>query len=153
MQTLAKRSLFWDVRKVDPEKNSGFVIGRILRFGDEADFRWAKKTYGSAKLKNELLRAKSLDDKSLAFWCRYFNIYRKQCISNQSIKNKPRSGKNKNVGRCPGFLSKKARSECGLTGLANSSSVICCFPSPQGRGRTQGEVRKAPDTADPLAAS
>ena len=86
MQTLAKRSLFWDVRKVDPEKNSGFIIGRILQFGDEADFRWAKKNYGGAKIKSELLCAKNLDDKSLAFWCRYFNIDRKQCISNQSIK-------------------------------------------------------------------
>ena len=86
MQTLAKRSLFWDVRKVDPEKNGGFVIGRILQFGDEEDFRWAKKTYGTARLKAELLRARNLDNKSSSFWCQYFNIDRKKCISNRSTK-------------------------------------------------------------------
>lgn len=86
MKTVAKKSLFWDVRKVDPKKNGAFVIGRILQFGDVDDFRWAKKTYGSARIKKELLAARGIDDKSLNFWCHYFGINKKECISNQSIK-------------------------------------------------------------------
>lgn len=83
---MMKKSLFWDVQRVDPKKNGGFVIGRILQFGDEEDFRWAKKTYGLPRIKKELLGARSMDEKSRNFWCQYFNVDKKECISNQSIK-------------------------------------------------------------------
>lgn len=69
-----KRSLFWDVAGVDLSQNRGFVIERILQFGDEADFKWAKDFYGKEGIKNQFLKAKNLDKKSQSFWCKYFNV-------------------------------------------------------------------------------
>jgi len=50
-EILKKRSLFWDVGKLDVEKNARFIMERILNFGDVEDFRWARDIYGSDKLK------------------------------------------------------------------------------------------------------
>lgn len=86
MQTLAKRSLFWDVSEIDPQKNEKFIVERILRFGDEEDFHWAIKSYGKDKIKENLLKSKTLDNKSLSFWCQYFNIDKNKCLKNQSAK-------------------------------------------------------------------
>lgn len=86
MQTLTKKSLFWDVAKVDPRKNGKFIIERILNYGDEADFRWAKEAYGNKRVKETLLKSKVLDNKSLSFWCQYFNLNQNKCLKNQSAK-------------------------------------------------------------------
>lgn len=74
METLKKRSLFWDVAEINPQKNSRFVIGRILAFGDQDDFKWAEKFYGEEKIKQEVLNSRSLDRKSLSFWRQFFNL-------------------------------------------------------------------------------
>lgn len=83
MNTLQKQSLFWDVRSVDPVKNSDFVIERILNFGDIDDFKWAIKFYGKDKMKRGAENSRELDSKSLSFWCRYFNIDKSICIQKQ----------------------------------------------------------------------
>ena len=74
MDTLKKRSLFWDIGELDPQKNERFIIERILNFGDEDDFRWALGFYGEAKLKKVLLASRSITRKSLFFWCQFFNL-------------------------------------------------------------------------------
>lgn len=86
MQTLTKKSLFWDVAKVDPRKNREFIINRILNYGDEADIRWIKEKYGENKIKKALLKSRSLDNKSLSFWCQYFKLDQNKCLKNQSAK-------------------------------------------------------------------
>ena len=86
METLAKRSLFWDISEVNPQKNKKFIIERILAFGDEEDFHWAIKTYGNDEIKENLLQNKSLDKKSLFFWCQYFNLDQNKCLKNQLAK-------------------------------------------------------------------
>lgn len=86
METLAKRSLFWDTDKIDLQKNKNFIIERILSFGDEEDFLWAVNSYGKEEIKSTLLKSKALDNKSLSFWCQYFNINQKKCLKNQSAK-------------------------------------------------------------------
>ncbi|OGY89290.1 MAG: hypothetical protein A2927_00450 [Candidatus Komeilibacteria bacterium RIFCSPLOWO2_01_FULL_45_10] len=86
MQTLTKKSLFWDVAKVDPRKNEKFIIERILNYGDEADFRWARESYGDKIVKETLLKSQALDNKSLSFWCQYFNLDQNKCLKNQSTK-------------------------------------------------------------------
>lgn len=73
MKTLEKKSLFWDVRDIDPKKNARFVIERILRFGDLDDFKWAVDRYGVEMLKSVCARSKALDAKSASFWNRYFS--------------------------------------------------------------------------------
>jgi len=85
MDTLKKRSLFWDVSEMDPQKNERFIIERILNFGDADDYRWALGFYGEEKIKKALLEGKSITKKSLSFWCQFFNLNIEKCIANQSI--------------------------------------------------------------------
>lgn len=86
METLAKKSLFWDSPKLDPQKNKRFILERILNFGDVDDFRWAIKSYGKNEIKENVLSSKTLDKKSLSFWCQYFNLDQKRCLKNQSAR-------------------------------------------------------------------
>ncbi|OGI28666.1 MAG: hypothetical protein A2288_00795 [Candidatus Moranbacteria bacterium RIFOXYA12_FULL_44_15] len=83
-EILKKRSLFWDVGKLDVEKNARFIMERILNFGDVEDFRWARDIYGSDKLKESLLSSRTLNDRSLLFWCNYFKLDKDQCLKTQS---------------------------------------------------------------------
>lgn len=79
METLQKRSLFWDMARVDPRKNEELVIERILAYGDKDDFKWANNFYGKEKIKSRLLESRSLDKKSLSFWCQFFNVDKTKC--------------------------------------------------------------------------
>lgn len=74
MKTLQKPSLFWDVKKLNPQKDSQFIIERILAFGDRDDFRWATDFYGKKKIKKGFLSSRTLDKKSVSFWRRYYNL-------------------------------------------------------------------------------
>ena len=85
MRLANNQSLFWDVEIIDPDKNARFVIERILSFGEEKDFKWAVNFYRKEKIKEVILKCKVLDQKSLSFWCQYFNINLSQCIQKQSI--------------------------------------------------------------------
>lgn len=85
MKTLNKISLFWDVQSADPVKNSSFVIDRILNYGEEEDFKWAAQYYGIDRIKAHLEEKNNLDNKSLSFWCKYFNVDPIKCIQKQSI--------------------------------------------------------------------
>ena len=87
METLQKRDLFWDVDygSIDPERNKRFIVERILARGDVDDFRFAQGLYGDDALKQVLLNAKTLDHKSLSFWCFYFNIDKQRCIQKPSL--------------------------------------------------------------------
>lgn len=86
MESLKKKSIFWDVDAVDVAKNEKFIIQRILNFGDADDFRWAMQTYGAEKIRKGVLESRALSGKSLSFWCQYFNIDSSQCISKLSQK-------------------------------------------------------------------
>lgn len=87
METLRKKALFWDIDldALDPERNKRFIIERILARGDVDDVRWAKSHYGDEDLKETLIASKSLDRKSLSFWCSYFNFDASICISKPSL--------------------------------------------------------------------
>lgn len=87
METLKKRALFWDVdfKTIDTKRHKRFVIERILARGDVEDFHFAERLYGSDALRETLLKAKTIDQKSLSFWCFYFNIDKRQCIEKPSL--------------------------------------------------------------------
>ncbi|HAT74448.1 MAG TPA: hypothetical protein DCS28_00160 [Candidatus Moranbacteria bacterium] len=88
MQTLTKKSLFWDAINVDSHKNEKFIIDRILNYGDESDFRWAREIYGDKKVSKTVMESRVLDDKSLSFWCQYFKLDKNKCLKNQSAKKR-----------------------------------------------------------------
>lgn len=84
METLKKRSLFWDVKNIDMVENAKFVIERVLSFGDENDFRWMLENYGKEKVEKVFRLLKNIDRKSLYFWCNYFDIDPTECTQKQS---------------------------------------------------------------------
>jgi len=84
METLKKKSMFWDVDAVDTQKNEKFIINRILDFGDADDFKWAMNTYGPERIKKGVLESRTLGKKSLSFWCQYFYLDPSQCINKLS---------------------------------------------------------------------
>ncbi|MFA5871928.1 MAG: hypothetical protein WC858_04395 [Parcubacteria group bacterium] len=86
MKTLQKKSLFWDVAALDPQKNAGFIIERVLAFGDKEDVKWALAFYGEEAITSVVRKSKTLDQKSLQFWCNYFNLDKSQCAKQPSIR-------------------------------------------------------------------
>jgi hypothetical protein len=86
METLKKKTLFWDVSSLDPDANKRFIIDRILQLGNLDDLKWAFGYYGKDELKRTLIKSRSIDAKSLSFWCQYFKIDKNQCLKMQSTK-------------------------------------------------------------------
>jgi len=80
-----RRSLFWDAdpAKIDLEENAQYVIERVLELGDEKEVEWMKKRYDKQRIKEALLRSRTLNDKSRNFWCLYFNLNLSQCTQKQ----------------------------------------------------------------------
>lgn len=75
--TLTKKSLFWDTdtNTIDMVKNKRYVIERILKFGNLADYFWLKSIYSLDEIKKVVTRDRSeLDKRSLNFWCNIYNI-------------------------------------------------------------------------------
>ena len=87
METLRKKALFWDVDtdSINPERNRRFIVERILSRGDTDDVRWAREYYGDDVLRETVSVSKSLDAKSLSFWCSYFDLDISQCIPKPSL--------------------------------------------------------------------
>ena len=71
VETLYKRSLFWDVDtgKLSPKKDWFFIIERILGFGDIDDLLWMKKNFTAEQIEKTVRKSRILPQKSLAF-CR-----------------------------------------------------------------------------------
>ncbi|MCK4781767.1 hypothetical protein KAS79_02460 [Candidatus Parcubacteria bacterium] len=70
------KKLFWDVefKKLNYEKHSRFIIGRVLSFGDIKDYQIIKKKYGIKKLKSVAKKISYPNKKSLNFWSIIFNL-------------------------------------------------------------------------------
>ena len=84
MQILEKKSLFWDVDTLNPDKDADFIITRILNFGDTGDFAWAIHRYGEKKIQEVVRQGAQLNKRSFSFWCNFFNINPLTCIKKQS---------------------------------------------------------------------
>lgn len=65
-----RKNLFWDVDLKDDEfqKNTFFIIGRILEYGDENDVRWMFKNFKRPQIKQVLSKKKDLSQKSANYW-------------------------------------------------------------------------------------
>lgn len=69
MESLYKRSLFWDVdcEKLSIEKDWFFIIERILEFGDIDDFFWMKKAFPEEKIKETIKKSRILSKKTISY--------------------------------------------------------------------------------------
>jgi len=61
--------IFWDVdmARIDWHKSSRFVIGRVTQYGTADDWRKLKAFYGLDAIKQEMLKERDLDDRTLSF--------------------------------------------------------------------------------------
>lgn len=74
---LTKKTLFWDTdtNTIDIVKNKRYIIERILKFGNLADYAWLKDTYLPDEIKKVITRDRSeLDKRSLNFWYSIYHI-------------------------------------------------------------------------------
>lgn len=71
-----QKALFWDVKidALDIEAHARFIIERVVSRGNLADWNLLKEIYGGERIKNETLRIRCLDKKTLSFLSAYFNI-------------------------------------------------------------------------------
>jgi len=63
-------TLFWDVSADDlkPQRHARFIIGRVLKFGDIADWQIISRWYNRRTLRRAAKLAPDLDLKSRALW-------------------------------------------------------------------------------------
>jgi len=71
MQVLQfRQSLFWDTdpKKLDINKNSKYIIERIMDFGNDDDVRWMRKQYPKSMLYQTVRTSKVLQPNSRTLW-------------------------------------------------------------------------------------
>lgn len=61
--------LFWDTdkSKLDWDRNSLFIINRVLEYGQIEDWRLINKKYGLTTIVANVIKMRSLDPKALSF--------------------------------------------------------------------------------------
>lgn len=82
------KTLFWDVdfEKLDYKENAGFIIKRVLLFGDKKDYDILKKRYSNEKIKETASKINYPDKKNANFWGFIFNLPSdKKCTKKLSI--------------------------------------------------------------------
>ena len=74
------KALFWDVHTdaIDLEIHSRFIIERVVTRGNLADWDLLKKIYGKARIREEVVRIRSLDRKTVSFLSAYFGIEQRE---------------------------------------------------------------------------
>lgn len=88
MIPLKKAYLFWDANldEIDTEAHAPYIIERILAKGDKEDFHWLQKQYDQEKIVSVIIHNRTLDEKSLNFWCIFYQVDPTQCIHHHSRK-------------------------------------------------------------------
>lgn len=70
------KTLFWDtdINKIDYERNARHIIERVLQHGNLSDWFEIKKYYILERLQNEIIQIRYIDQVSLNFCSKYFQI-------------------------------------------------------------------------------
>ncbi len=84
----------WDVKvdSLDINKHSGFVIERVLEYGDTESFAWLIKTYEKENILDVLKKSKRISPKTGNFYAIYFGIPKSEllCIRKPFIRKQDR---------------------------------------------------------------
>jgi hypothetical protein len=69
METIRKKSLFWDTEpeSLSLESHWFFIIERILEFGDIDDLRWMKDNFTLEQIRETAEKSRALTKRSLSF--------------------------------------------------------------------------------------
>ena len=72
--------LFWDtdINNLNPEKHTRFIIERVVTRGRLEDWFLIKNHYGIDRIKQEVVRIRSMDKKSLTFLSNILEIPKNQ---------------------------------------------------------------------------
>ena len=83
------RVIFWDTDydKIDWEKKARFVIERVVTRGNWSDWLAIQEFYGIDRIRNEMLRTRYLDKKTLNFLSKLFDVSKEQfrCYTLQQL--------------------------------------------------------------------
>lgn len=86
---------FWDVdaNKLDPNKYSEYVIGRILEYGNPDAMKWIIKTFNNNLIEKTFKKNREMSRKTAEFWRNYFGLRKNEilCLKKpyQKVQNKP----------------------------------------------------------------
>ena len=73
-KTIFDPVLFWDAKHIDLNLNAGYVISRIMNFGDWRDIDKLKALYPDSKLIETVKKSRSLLPQAGKYWAIHFNI-------------------------------------------------------------------------------
>jgi len=84
------KTLFWDVdyKNLDYQKNTSFIIERVLNYGNEKDYQEIKKVYGLSKIKKIAKDINYINRKNINFWSILFDIPLKSFKCTKKFSNK-----------------------------------------------------------------
>ena len=65
-----RQALFWDVdpKTIDTKKHAQYVIERIMDLGKDNEVRWMWSFYTKRKIKNVLIKSRSLRPETKNLW-------------------------------------------------------------------------------------
>lgn len=76
LKKLLHSPLFWDIEasQIDTDRNSRFIIERVISRGTLNDWKTILAFYGKEKIRKEVLLIRSIDHKTLCYLSVFFNI-------------------------------------------------------------------------------
>jgi len=71
---------FWDIkiRDLNPQKNSQYIIQRLLEKGDEKAVRWLRKKFRRTELIKAIKERRGFSSETVNFWASFWQIPVKQ---------------------------------------------------------------------------
>lgn len=71
-----RKTLFWDadIEKLDAEQDAQFVIGRVLDFGNLAEWKHIQGLYGRKRIADAARRHVFSEPRSASFWARVLSL-------------------------------------------------------------------------------
>ena len=74
IKSLFRPSLFWDADEIDKVQHAGYIIARVLDYGDMRDVRMLRKIYPDKKIIEVIRTRRGLFPKTGKYWAVKFNI-------------------------------------------------------------------------------
>jgi hypothetical protein len=91
MDPILSKFLLWDcdIKKINYTKNVNFILERVFSMGTERDIREVVRYYGIDIIKNEIVKIKILDKKTINYLSFTFNIPKREfaCYKENAYQN------------------------------------------------------------------
>jgi len=74
VKSIFSRSLFWDAEDIDLSKHAGYVIARVLDYGNEKDIKKLLDIYSNEEIARVVKTRRGLLPKTGKYWAVKLNI-------------------------------------------------------------------------------